>query len=304
MTESTVENVKPREPVATIGPGARLREAREARKLTVEAAATQLRIDPALVLALEEDDYDKFAAPIFITGNIRAYARLLDLAPEPLLEAYHGLGHDVPPALKQVNRYPRLGSSTSWAPGVIVLLLVVVAIMVFLGWQSGGRLPSFSQVQEPPVHDQNKTPPVPGAPESALLQGGGETGSGVIPSEDVDLGREEEPAAVPPPGLPTLPPVESPSAATSAPAVRATLSLKIDQASWVEVRDTTGRRLLYDLLDSGAMKTLEGVPPFDVLLGFAPGVTLEFNGKPVDQRLYARQDTARFRLGENGISSL
>lgn len=220
-----------------------------------------------------------------------------------MLEAYHGLGHDVPPALKQVNRYPRLGTSTSWAPGVIVLLLVAVAILVFLGWQSGGQLPSFSQEPEP-VQDQDKALLLPETPESAPPQESGEAGPGVIPFEATDTGREEEPAAVPPPGLPALPPVASPRAAASAPTVRATLSLKVDRASWVEVRDATGRRLLYDLLDSGAMKTLEGVPPFDVLLGFAPGVTVEFNGKRVDHRLYARQETARFRLGENGIGSL
>lgn len=303
MTESTVENLAQREP--KIGPGIRLREAREARKLTVEAAAVQLRIDPVLVTALEEDDYDKFAAPIFITGNIRAYARLLDLPPEPLLEAYHGLGHDVPPALKQVNRYPRLGSSTSWAPGVIALLVVAVAILAFLAWQSGGQLPDFSQEQQP-TQEEGKALLLP---ESQIPQdvGGFDTGAGLIPFDGADVGREEEPAApiaAPPKDTPAAPAAAAPRAEMPAPLVRSTLSLKVDRASWVEVRDSTGRRLLYDLLDSGAVKILEGVPPFDVLLGFAPGVTLEFNGKLVDHRLYARQETARFRLGENGISSL
>lgn len=308
MTESTVENLAQREPEPKIGPGIRLREAREARKLTVEATAVQLRIDPVLVTALEEDDYDKFAAPIFITGNIRAYARLLDLPPEPLLEAYHGLGHDVPPALKQVNRYPRLGSSTSWAPGVIALLLVAVAILAFLAWQSDGQLPDFSQEQKS-TQEEDKTLLLPEAPESQVPQdvGGFDSGAGLMPFDGADVGREEEPAAplaASPKETPAAPPAAAPRAEMPEPVVRSKLSLKVDRASWVEVRDATGRRLLYDLLDSGAVKILEGVPPFDVLLGFAPGVTLEFNGKLVDHRLYARQETARFRLGENGISSL
>lgn len=305
MTESTVENPAQREPEPKIGPGIRLREAREARKLTVEAAAVQLRIDPVLVTALEEDDYDKFAAPIFITGNIRAYARLLDLPPEPLLEAYHGLGHDVPPALKQVNRYPRLGSSTSWAPGGIALLVVAVAILAFLAWQSGGQLPDFSQEQQP-TQEEGKALLLPESPTPQDV-GGFDTSAGLMPFDGADVGREEEPAApiaAPPRDTPAAPAAAAPRAEMPAPLVRSTLSLKVDRASWVEVRDSTGRRLLYDLLDSGAVKILEGVPPFDVLLGFAPGVTLEFNGKLVDHRLYARQETARFRLGENGISSL
>lgn len=305
MTESTVENLAQREPEPKIGPGIRLREAREARKLTVEATAIQLRIDPVLVTALEEDDYDKFAAPIFITGNIRAYARLLDLPPEPLLEAYHGLGHDVPPALKQVNRYPRLGSSTSWAPGVIALLVVAVAILAFLAWQSGGQLPDFSQEQKP-TQEEDKALLLPESPTPQDI-GGFDTGADLIPFDGADVGREEEPAApiaAPPTDTPAAPPATAPRTEMPEPLVRSKLALKVDRASWVEVRDATGRRLLYDLLDSGAMKILEGVPPFDLLLGFAPGVTLEFNGKLVDHRLYARQETARFRLGENGISSL
>jgi cytoskeleton protein RodZ len=70
----------------------------------------------------------------------------------------------------------------------------------------------------------------------------------------------------------------------------------------VEVKDGAGKRLFYDLMVPGDEKALEGVPPFDVLLGYAPGVTVEYNGKRVDHSIYTHQDMARFRVGDKGTS--
>ena len=291
MTDSTVENTAERETEPKVGPGPRLREAREARKLSIEAAAVQLRIDPALLRALENDDYSKFAAPIFITGNLRAYARLLDLPPDPLLDAYHGLGRDEPPALKQVQRYPRLGSTPSLAPAVIVLLVAVVAVLLYLGWRDGARMPSFS-----PAEDAQLSLP------EALLDSAPQASDGTaMPFEDSFTGAVEP---APPAATASAPPEPAVEAPRSPPPVRATLSLKADQASWVEVRDASGRRLLYDLLDPGAMRNLQGVPPFEVLLGYAPGVTVEFNSKLVDHGPYTRKETARFKVDEDGAGRL
>jgi cytoskeleton protein RodZ len=52
----------------------------------------------------------------------------------------------------------------------------------------------------------------------------------------------------------------------------------------------------------GDVQHLEGAPPFDVLLGYAPGVSVEYNGKPVDHSPYARQGMARFRVGDDGAN--
>lgn len=70
------------------------------------------------------------------------------------------------------------------------------------------------------------------------------------------------------------------------------------------MRDANRRRVLYDLLDPGSTRNVEGLAPFEVLLGYGPGVTVEFNGRLVDHSRYTRQDVARFRVGEDGISGL
>ena len=87
------------------------------------------------------------------------------------------------------------------------------------------------------------------------------------------------------------------SGSSAAAGPRAPLSLKADQVSWVEVRDANGRRLLDDLLDPGASRNVEGIAPFAGLVGYGPGVTVEFNGRRSDHRRYMREDVARFRVG-------
>jgi len=301
MTVPTMDDQSSRAPVEPhIGPGAQLREAREARRLTVEAAASQLRIDVSLLRALEADEYDNFAAPIFVTGHLRAYARLLDLAPEPLLDAYHRLGRDEPPPIKQLSRRLNFGSNSSLLPGVVVVLVLAIAAALFAGLQSRGERGAAdapAPVLAPAENTELNLPDAPSMP----------------PREENGATAETSPAAVPPPDTTTAP-LPAPSAVPRAPdaadtpgavnGVRARLSLKADRSSWVEVRDANGQRLLYDLLDPGASRNVEGLAPFAVLLGYGPGVTVEFNGKLVDHSRYIHQDIARFRVGPIGVDKL
>lgn len=272
------------------GPGETLRAAREARKLTIEAVSHQMHVDATIVRALEQDDYEKFAAPIFVTGHLRAYARLLDLPPEPLIEAYHRLGVDAPPPLKQVKRRLHFHSSSSLVPAVVVVLVLAIAIALFAGIQNGER----GAVE--PTQNGVVTPSEPEAPASFVPP---QTTAETMAPPDVSGGAAPAPA---PNGVPA-----PPAAAEIAPVPaggRATLSLRADQASWVEVRDASGRRLLYDLLDPGASRNIEGTAPFAVVLGYGRGVTVEFNGRLVDHARYVRDDVARFRVGERGIDKL
>lgn len=271
------------------GPGETLRTAREARKLTIETVSHQMHVDAAIVRALEQDDYEKFAAPIFVTGHLRAYARLLDLPPEPLIEAYHRLGVDAPPPLKQVKRRLHFHSSSSWVPAVVVALVLAIAIALFAGLQNGER----SAVE--PTQTGVVTPSAPEAPASFMPPQTAETLAPPAVSGE----------AAPAPASDGVP--APPAAAEIAPVpagARATLSLRADQASWVEVRDASGRRLLYDLLDPGATRNIEGTAPFAVVLGYGRGVTVEFNGRLVDHARYVRDDVARFRVGERGVDKL
>jgi len=302
MTEEAVNDNIPVEPEPKVGPGPALREAREARNFTQEAVAKQLRIDPALVRALEEDDYSKFAAPIFVTGHLRTYARLLGLPPETFIEAYHNLGA-APPSLERVAHLahqPEPNGNAQVPRWMVYLMIVAVVAVVGFVWR-GEVTKLLLPIMESPFMPEVSVEGVANNGGSGVQQPDGSAvqQSLSLPSLPESQGMAAAPAPesaapasdttqAPPPPQPDLP--------------QAHLFLKAEKPSWVEIKDGTGKRLFYDLMVPGDEQTLDGLPPFEVLLGYAPGVIVEYNGKRVDHSSYTRQDMARFRVGDKGTS--
>ena len=127
-------------------------------------------------------------------------------------------------------------------------------------------------------------------------QAAGETGQTGPPPDEIN-------EAAPPASAAAPEDTEDDEAATiSAPAVSAaapdSLRLTFSDDSWVEVYDANENRLFRDLALSGEEHLIEGVAPFRILFGFAPGVTAEFNGARVEHAAYARYGIARFTLPE------
>jgi len=300
MTQEAVSSEAHVEPEPKVGPGPNLRAAREARHFTQEAVAKQLRIDVSLVRALEEDDYGKFAAPIYVTGHLRAYARLLDLPPESFIAAYQNLGAAPPPSLERVAHLQDQPESVANAPVprwvLYAMLTVVVAAVIFL-WRS-----EVTKLLAPIMESQVR-------PEMSMPGASDSNGTTTLQPPAVGEGAQQSlalPALVEnaPPPVPEAAPAPATDASQAPPPdlPKAHLDLKAEKPSWVEVKDGTGKRLFYDLMVPGDAQALEGVPPFDVLLGYGPGIIVEYNGKRVDHSLYARQDMARFRVGDEGAS--
>lgn len=76
------------------------------------------------------------------------------------------------------------------------------------------------------------------------------------------------------------------------------LELTLTADSWIEIFDVNEQKVYFDLGRTGEQLTLFGTAPFDILLGFAQGVSIEYNGEPVDQAPFTRAGVARFTLGE------
>ena len=74
--------------------GKTLREAREAKGLTIEQVADTTRIMPSMIEALEAENFSKIAAPLYGRGFVKLYCTAIGLDPEPLvaefMEIYNG----------------------------------------------------------------------------------------------------------------------------------------------------------------------------------------------------------------------
>lgn len=69
-------------------PGATLRAAREKRNLSQADIAEATRIKVHIIDAIENNDFQKLTAPLYVKGFIRMYAERVGIDPEPLVREY------------------------------------------------------------------------------------------------------------------------------------------------------------------------------------------------------------------------
>lgn len=117
-------------------PGAQLRAAREALGLSIEEAADRLRLNEAIVLAMEEDRFGLLGAPVFARGHLRNYAALVG-APERDVMAAFDIGEVPEPTfLPSLDRAPVSRSRTR---GVWIAVIAGLAALAALAWWATGR---------------------------------------------------------------------------------------------------------------------------------------------------------------------
>lgn len=268
-----------------LAPGERLRQAREARNLTIEDVATHLRLSVAKIEAMERGEVADIVAPVYLAGYLRAYARMVELAPEEIVGEFESLAKWAPPVIEPVptqagkfrSEWPAgfaMTKNGSWRAvmlwGVVGLVLIAMAAA---WWQlrEGARETPAMSVAEVPL-----LPPL-----EPSLQGDSEQPAAAI---------VEEPSVS----------IESTAPDQEPLAPRAQLVVTLADESWVEIVDAQGNRLMHELASAGQTHTLTGVAPFEVMLGFASGVKLYYNGAPYDLSRFKNRRTARFTLGASG----
>jgi cytoskeleton protein RodZ len=77
--------------------------------------------------------------------------------------------------------------------------------------------------------------------------------------------------------------------------------LRFTAESWAEVYDSSGERLFYDVGPAASVRTFKGAAPLRVVLGNAPGVSVEVNGHPADLANLTHADgSAQFMVSRTG----
>jgi len=85
--------------------GDRLKQAREAKKLTIKNVAQDTNMAPTYIEALEVEDFDKFPGETYIIGFLKTYSEYLKLDPEEMVMLYKGykIGESATP-LEELTR--------------------------------------------------------------------------------------------------------------------------------------------------------------------------------------------------------
>ena len=148
--------------VESASPGQRLRIAREARQLTRDAVAVQMRIEAKVIDALERDDYTQLPAAVFVRGYIRAYAKLVGLAAEPLVDAFDQRTAQAPPRLVLPAAIgPDIESRSGYARWIVFALALLSLLLFYQWWHMEGSKPTPVAAVPPAAAPPQTATPTP-----------------------------------------------------------------------------------------------------------------------------------------------
>jgi len=248
-------------------PGRRLREARETRGLSVADVANSIKFSSRQIETVERDDFDKLPGATFVRGFIRCYAKFLQLEIQPLLTM---LDQQKPEADAEIHlpqdtgaALPQAGEQRSYLPYLallVTLLAMVVALATYFDWPGGAGKTKPASIAAAPIVQ----------PPQAQI---------------------EQPAAtLAEPGQPA-----PPNTQPLGPDVRQ-LIFVFEDKSWVEVKDATQRVIFAQNNAPGTRQAVNGKPPFELVIGNASHVQLQFEDEQVDLRPHTKVDVARLTL--------
>ncbi len=243
--------------------GAQLAAIRQAQNMSVSDVAYRLKLTPRQIAAIEHDDFASLG-PLFSRGFVRNYARLLQIDPQPLLDAMQAAPASPAEPLAIHDEQIALTGSLSrhWLKLSLLALIIVVALpLAVYQWLRADNTPPAAL---PAAHVAAPLIP-PAAPKVASAP--------VTPAVASAM-----PAPQPsPPAAAADTPRGVPAQAVGS----GHIQLKFAQDAWVQIADASKRRLTSRLYRAGETAQLSGQPPFSAIIGNAANVAMTYNGKPV-----------------------
>jgi len=304
MENNTPQNTEASETVGEI-----LRNKREEIGLSLDEITEKLNLDSNLIELLENNDFEKFKVETYLKGYLRAYSKLLGIDGDRIIKLYKESNPEKEPEIlpdvkpkKQKNSNDRSVKLFSYIIGLSIALSMLIWYQKNITIKPDANNNNIGNIE---LNKNNKINgvdtsykiithsdywqwPIDNIPDRYRDSGENDNSKSVKNEKIKDNIKEnviqEE----------VLETEESPIYETQQSADTVVLNLRGD--SWIEIYDREGNRLFLDLARSGKDYIINGNSPFDILLGAANEVSVEFNGSLVNIEPYIRYGIARFTL--------
>lgn len=331
MSEKLSNNDSESAHLNPLSPGEILCRARKEKGLAAEEVMVHLGITHRTFSALEHDEYDFLPSPLYVKGYIKRYCSILGISDTEALSSFDvrvnelGLDNKKEPIVRLQDQvggraYGRRVKGWKFIIPIVVAIVLVIVVVIFFSGSGDEPLPTGMDGNPTSLSDDVTNLPsvnnkglvngaesaIQGMPEASSLASHQEgttegysekvTGNtiesvkGSIQLENRDVGHEPEVTAAQI--------ADKPMATVSIAADANVLQIKVTQQSWIEILDAKGDILLADLKTSGYKGEVKGMAPFDVILGYAPGVELTLNGKRVEMPAIGNDNTAKLKIGD------
>ncbi|MCA3314226.1 MAG: helix-turn-helix domain-containing protein [Roseomonas sp.] len=245
--------------------GEELREARNALGVSLEDAATQLRINKRYLQALEEGRVKDLPGAAYAVGFVRSYATALGLDPDEAVRRFRDVsGTAVTKSGELVfpEPVPRRGIPT----GVLAALGLALAMGGYIAWyQWSGRGERVVDA----------VPPLPPRLERAV---------DAVAGRETPAAPVAETPALPPPAPPlSPPPATAPRPTPPIDPDKPRVVIRAKGESWVQIRDNAANRVITDrVLRAGETIEIPNRPGFVLTTGRAESLDILLDGREVD----------------------
>jgi len=321
----------------TMGPGDRLQAARIENGMSIEDIAMRMHLSVGILKSIEENNFDDITAPIFVKGYLRAYARIVSLSEDEMIEQYLNYYSDEDPPISPTSHLsPEISPDDARVKWTTFLVIVgLLGFLAFWWWnqyQAKTDVVSLDAEQTETMQQADVSSDI----LTSEIQVVEDTPVDQVAEVDVSLLTVDEPEVTEAKQAvetsePVIPdPVEPEVTAAAVQAevdeqevvqqeVRATnieaparaevsriaplggteqLDIVVLADTWVDIKDANGHQLVYELLRADQEVNLIGSAPFTVFLGNAYGVNLIYQNETIDISSRIRNDsTARVTVG-------
>lgn len=295
--------------------GDRLRASRERHGMSLQDCAHALRLPMRLLVQLEADNYEGIDYSVYLRGYLRKYAQYVRLDRSHVAAQLESLDTRQPELVagQPLPIWARGWQRYSSAFTYIVLTALVVVPLIWLGLN--GVLKRDMARLEP----LNATPV--GAPAESGAATKSTAGSVAVASRPAAApgAAAGQPSAQPAsqsqqPLMASMAPFsamrtpDQPDAdVTTAQPVQATpaasdtrLSVTLEEPSWIQITDASGKRLEYALLPAGTHRAYSSDKALNVRIGNAEGAQVDVDGKSIELGQYQHAKVAHFEIGGDG----
>jgi len=136
MDDNTLNESRP----TGIGPGERLQAARIQKGLSLEDVASRMHLSASILEAIEENNFEEISAPIFVKGYLRAYARIVALEEDDMIQQYTDFySEEDPPISTTSNTIPELSVADARIKWTTYLVILVLAALLAAWWWNKGQ---------------------------------------------------------------------------------------------------------------------------------------------------------------------
>lgn len=258
-------------------PEQQLIKAREKFGWTTQQVAEALNLPSYAIILLEAGDFAKLHGSVYVISYIKAYAALFSLDGDELVDQYRKSIQQAKPSDEYVAG--SIPTTTNLSASVahkryrtMYGVLAAIAMVAVVGILMASPLENSSQQQEVAVLD-----------EAIVL----DTAMGTTTIETVDILPNHNPTAsmvVQPDmaGVKTSAEVMVNQRAEQKNQPLSMLNFEFSADCWVEVLDGDNKKIFSSMQRAQERLELEGKPPFHVTLGYAPGVSLSYNGELIE----------------------